>query len=55
MSIETIELNSSPSTLEIDHSQGTVSFMHGDHPLEVMSIESIVEAAELLRSRRCEY
>lgn len=49
MTIETVELNSTPSTLVIDHDQGTVSFMFGAHAAEVIAIEAILEAAEILK------
>lgn len=51
MSIESIELNSTPSTLEINHTEGTVSFTYGDHVTEVIAIEAILEAAEILKNK----
>lgn len=50
MTVESIELNSTPSSLEINHTEGTVSFMFGDHATEVIAIEAILEAAEILKN-----
>lgn len=49
MNIQVIELNSTPSSLEINHDEGTVSFVSGDHSLEVISIETLLEAADILK------
>ena len=49
MSIEVFELNTSPCSLEVNHEEGTASFTSGDYSLNEISIETIIEASEILR------
>lgn len=51
MTKEVVELNCGLSDLEIDHEEGTVSFICGDRAVDVISIEAILEAAEILKDK----
>ena len=49
MTKEVVELNCGLSDLEIDHEEGTVSFVCEDRTIDVISVEAILEAAEILK------